>query len=85
MRFWNGAGTLWRALRSSYSKGWFHMRVLSIREVCQLVGLSRSTIVRGIDAGTFPAPRRLSARRVGWPEAVIVEWLNAAPDARPAA
>lgn len=52
-------------------------RVLSIRDVQRLNSLSRASIYRGIAAGTFPAPIRLTpgGRRVGWREEDIRAWL----------
>lgn len=52
----------------------FPSRMLNKREVAALVGISASTIDREIARGCFPQPIRLSARRVGWTEQVILEW-----------
>lgn len=51
-------------------------RLLSIREVLRSNSLSRATVYRGISAGTFPPPIRLTpaGRRVGWRESDIVSW-----------
>jgi prophage regulatory protein len=53
-------------------------RVINLREVQRLNSLSRASIYRGIAAGTFPRPIRLTpaGRRVGWREADIQAWLN---------
>jgi predicted DNA-binding transcriptional regulator AlpA len=40
--------------------------VLSREEVIKMTGLSRSTIQRLENMGTFPKRRQLSERRVGW-------------------
>ena len=56
-------------------------RVLRLEEVCQLVGLARSTIYAKVSAGGFPAPIRLGSRSVGWRLADIDRWL-AAPERR---
>ncbi|HEX4078246.1 MAG TPA: AlpA family transcriptional regulator [Rhizomicrobium sp.] len=61
-------------------------RILRRREVELRIGLSRSTIYEGIAQGEFPKPIKLGKRAVGWPESVIVAWLEgrAAPmPARP--
>ncbi len=50
-------------------------RVLSIRQVCAVVGLSRTTVWRLCRAGAFPQPIRLSPGRVGWPQCAIDRWL----------
>ena len=54
-------------------------RVLRLEEVCQLVGLARSTIYAKVSAGGFPAPIRLGTRSVGWRLVDIDSWL-AAPE-----
>lgn len=38
-------------------------------------GLSRSTIYELVSAGRFPAPIRLSDRRVGWLESDVADWI----------
>lgn len=42
-------------------------RLLRIREVLQLCGMSRTTLYREIKLHNFPAPIKLSARSVGKP------------------
>lgn len=52
-------------------------RILSIREVCALNSLSRASIYRGVAAGSFPKPVRLTpaGRRVGWRSEDIQAWM----------
>lgn len=50
-------------------------RLLRIREVLQLCGLSRATLYREIKLHTFPAPVKLSARSVGWLQEDVAQWL----------
>lgn len=52
-------------------------RLLRIREVLQLCGLSRATLYREIKLLTFPAPVKLSARSVGWLQEDVAQWLDA--------
>lgn len=47
------------------------MTILRRPEVEKRTGLSRSTIYRRIEQGTFPAPVLLGIRAVGWIEAEI--------------
>ena len=54
-------------------------RVLRLEEVCELVGLARSTIYAKMSAGAFPHPIRLGTRSVGWRLSDIDAWL-AAPE-----
>ncbi|GJI92758.1 helix-turn-helix transcriptional regulator [Duganella hordei] len=51
-------------------------RLLRIREVLQLCGLSRATLYREIKLHSFPAPVKLSARSVGWLQDDVVHWLE---------
>ena len=50
--------------------------MLSISQVVELSGLSRTTIWRRIRCGSIPPPLKLSANRVGWPDHIIYEWLD---------
>lgn len=58
-------------------------RFVNMAQVVTILGLSRSTIYRGIKAGTFPTPRRISLGRVAWPESAIIAWKNGLPDSAP--
>jgi prophage regulatory protein len=51
-------------------------RFLRLNDVVATTGLSRSTIYRMVDAGTFPDRVRLTAQSVGWWEADVAEWLQ---------
>lgn len=53
--------------------------MLRFADVTVRTGLSRTTLWRKISAGTFPAPIQLSENSVGWPEHLIVEWLESRP------
>lgn len=50
--------------------------MLRLPEVERLTGLKKTTIYAGIKATppTFPAPVRLTARAVAWPESLIANW-----------
>lgn len=52
-------------------------RLLRIREVLRLCGLSRTTLYREIKLHNFPAPIKLSARSVGWSQEDVAQWLDA--------
>ena len=52
-------------------------RVLRLEEVCQMVGLARSTIYAKVSSGGFPHPIRLRSHSVGWRLTDIDEWLEA--------
>lgn len=51
-------------------------RILRIKAVLQRTGLSRSTLYRKIDAGTFPRQIKISDRCAGWRESAVQAWLR---------
>ena len=59
-------------------------RILRIEEVLDMTGLSRSSLYRRIDDGTFPAPLLLggdTSRAVGWLESEVIAWIASRPRA----
>lgn len=53
------------------------VRILRLKEVQRMTGLSRSTIYAEIAKGKFPKQVKLTgARSVGWYENVVVEWVE---------
>jgi prophage regulatory protein len=52
------------------------------REVAQAATISASTIDRLLKQQAFPAPIRLSKRRVGWRASAVRAWLAERPPAR---
>ncbi|WP_423605689.1 helix-turn-helix transcriptional regulator [Sphingomonas sp. MS122] len=50
--------------------------ILRIQTVLKRTGLSRSTMYRKMENGTFPGNIRISTRCVGWRESAIAEWLR---------
>jgi prophage regulatory protein len=55
------------------------LRIIRIRDVIALTGLSRSAIYAAVKAGTFPRQVKLSARSSGWFRAEVVLWLKERP------
>ncbi|RSV43842.1 AlpA family phage regulatory protein [Sphingomonas sp. ABOLE] len=53
-----------------------HDRILRIKTVLERTGLTRSTLYRKMEAGTFPHNTRISTRCMGWRESAIAEWLD---------
>jgi prophage regulatory protein len=43
-------------------------------KVCEVTGLSITTLYELMKAGEFPRPIRIAKRLVAWPEAVVAEW-----------
>ena len=55
------------------------MKLLRIREVMEITGLSRMTIYRMEKAGDFPSRRRLGTNSVAWIEGEVNAWVEARP------
>jgi prophage regulatory protein len=51
------------------------LAILRLKQVEVETGISRSSIYRGVRAGTFPSPISLGARSVGWRRGDIDAWL----------
>jgi prophage regulatory protein len=51
-------------------------RILRLKAVLERTGLSRSTLYRKIEQGTFPRQVRISERCIGWHEGDIERWLT---------
>ena len=53
-------------------------KLLSIHQVCEIVGLSKSTIYAYCSAAPplFPKPIKLGPGRVAWRLSDIVAWIN---------
>ena len=50
-------------------------RFLRLPEVLNLVGVTRSTLYRWMDAGTFPKQIPIGPRLVVWVESDIQKWI----------
>ena len=55
------------------------MKLIKIREVMNLTGLSRMSIYRFEQRGAFPARRRIGANTVAWLDSDIDEWIRTRP------
>jgi prophage regulatory protein len=51
-------------------------RILRIGAVLQRTGLSRSTLYRKIQNGTFPQQVAISTRCTGWRESAVKAWIQ---------
>jgi prophage regulatory protein len=54
-------------------------RILRLKSVIERTGLSRSTVYRKIDDGSFPRQIKIAERCVGWRESHIDKWLSHPP------
>ena len=57
-------------------------RFLRLPQVKERTGVSRSFIYAGAKNGTFPVPRLIGARAVGWLESELTAWIEARIAAR---
>ena len=51
-------------------------RIIRINTVLERTGLSRSTLYRKVQDGTFPKQVRIAARCVGWRESAVGDWMR---------
>ena len=47
-----------------------------IKEVSNLIGISVSTINRGVEKGAFPPKHKLSTQRIGFLKYQIDQWID---------
>lgn len=59
-----------------FNHGEFVMRILSKRQLKELVLYSPQHIARLEKAGKFPKRLQLGPNRVGWVESEVLEWLE---------
>lgn len=51
-------------------------RIIRLRDVMAMTGLSRSTLYEYIKNGIFPAQIKLGIRCVGWIEHDVQQWIK---------
>ncbi|WP_420605485.1 helix-turn-helix transcriptional regulator [Novosphingopyxis sp.] len=51
-------------------------RILRLNTVLDRTGLSRSTLYRKIQTGTFPKQVRIATRCAGWRESAVNAWMR---------
>jgi prophage regulatory protein len=51
-------------------------RILRLNAVLDRTGLSRATLYRKIQNGTFPKQVRIAERCTGWRESAITKWMQ---------
>ena len=54
-------------------------RILRIKDILKITGMSNSTIYELIKSNEFPRPKRLGKRAVGWLPEDIKNWLDSRP------
>jgi prophage regulatory protein len=53
--------------------------VLTRKTVVAMTGRSATSLWRDTNAGTFPAPRQISPKRIGWLHSEVQAWLESRP------
>jgi len=53
-----------------------HDRILRLKTVLERTGLSRSTVYRKMQNGTFPKNVQISVRCTGWRESAVNDWIR---------
>jgi prophage regulatory protein len=51
-------------------------RILRLNTVLDRTGLSRATLYRKVQAGTFPRQVKIAARCAGWRESAVNDWMR---------
>jgi prophage regulatory protein len=51
-------------------------RILRLKTVLDRTGLSRSTLYRKMQVGTFPNRVKIAARCAGWRESAVNDWVR---------
>jgi prophage regulatory protein len=54
-------------------------RVLRLKSVLAVTGLSRSSVYRLVQRGEFPRPVALTPRASGWRASEVYQWLEERP------
>lgn len=53
--------------------------MLGLQQVADTLSLSKSSIHKLVVSGTFPKPRKLTAKRVAWLTSDVLAWASALP------
>lgn len=51
--------------------------LLRLGEVCERIGLGRTSLYRMVQVGSFPKPKKLGARAVAWLGSDVDDWIAA--------
>jgi len=52
------------------------VRIYRMKEVCEITGLSPSSIYKQVRLNLFPRGIKLTSRSTGWPSDAIDSWVN---------
>lgn len=51
-------------------------KIISVAEVCEITTFSRVHLHRLVKSGKFPPPVQVGARKVGWLQSSVLEWIS---------
>ena len=54
-------------------------RLLNVKEVIKLIGVSRTTLHRMVVSHQFPQPIRVGQRATRWRLSEVLEWMSSCP------
>ena len=57
-------------------------RALTVGDVAELLGVSRTTVREWVSRGKFPQPRAFGPKLLRWLESDVDRWMRARPAAR---
>lgn len=57
-----------------------NLKIIRVKELCQLISVSPTTLWRMSKRGELPPRIKISTRAVGWRESDIEEWLENRPE-----
>ncbi|MDH5377046.1 MAG: AlpA family transcriptional regulator [Gammaproteobacteria bacterium] len=57
------------------------MKLIKLKEVVEVTGLSKSWIYSAMRVGNFPRPIQIGQRRVAWKKSDIEKWIEDRPAA----
>ena len=52
------------------------IRLIRLKEVLRICGMSRTALYNNINRRQFPEPIRISARSVAWLQSEVLEWVE---------
>ena len=58
--------------------------ILRMKDVCSELGVSRASVYRLLQSGSFPKPLKLGKRAIGWERDHIQQWVKSRGAARQA-
>lgn len=58
------------------------MKLIKLKDVIDMTSLSKATVYRQVNNGTFPSPIRLGPRAVAWVMDEIEDWIENKMNAR---